>query len=164
VRWWLLALCVFALSCVERKLHIRTEPEGALVQVNGRDVGRSPTTWSFSQYGTVRVTTSLDGYRTEQRNVKLKVPWYQYPVVDFFADLIVPVRIRDEHEVTIGLSIAPDRSKEEDIALAAEVAGRAVDLREEMRRLAAEDAGKAEAGRAPAPADGDADGDGSDPE
>lgn len=149
MRCRLLVLGVIALSCVERKLHIRTEPEGAMVRVNGRDVGRSPTTWRFTQYGTVRVTTDLDGYRTEQRIVKLKVPWYQYPVVDFFADLVVPVRIKDEHEVMIPLSVLPERSKEEDFALAAEVAGRAVDLREEMRRLAAGDDAKPEAGSSP---------------
>ena len=110
MRCRLLLLGVIALSCVERKLHIRTEPEGAMVQVNGRDVGRSPATWTFTHYGTVRVTTDLDGYRTEQRIVKLKAPWYQYPVVDFFADLVVPVRIQDEHEVVIPLSVVPERT------------------------------------------------------
>lgn len=152
MRWCLLALGVIALACVERKLYIRTEPEGAMVQVNGREVGRSPTTWSFTEYGTVRVTARLDGHLPEQRNVKLKVPWYQYPVVDFFADLVVPVRIRDEHEVTIPLSVAPERTKEEDIALADELADRAVALREKMRRLAAADGKK----RPPKPAPGDA--------
>lgn len=154
MRCWLLALAVIALSCVERKLHIRTEPEGAMVQVNGRDVGRSPATWTFSHYGTVRVTAYLEGHLPEQRLVKLKAPWYQYPVADFFADLVVPARIRDEHEVMIPLAVAPDRTKEEDLALADDVAGRAVALREQMRRLAAEDAKETRPKPAPAGAGG----------
>jgi len=88
VRWPLLLLGVVALSCVERRLHIRTEPEGAMVQVNGREVGRSPATWTFSHYGEVRVTAYLDGHLPEQRIVRLKASGFdELAQVDF--DLVI---------------------------------------------------------------------------
>jgi len=140
VRKVMLLLLVLATACVERKLHIRTEPEGAMVQVNGRDVGRSPATWRFSHYGTVRVTAYLEGHHPEHRDVKLKMPWYQYPVADFFSDLVVPARIQNDHEVTIPLTVVAEQTKEEDLAAAAELGRRAIALRDQMRALEAADA------------------------
>lgn len=135
-----LFLLLLIAACVERKLHIRTEPEGAMVQVNGTEVGRSPATWRFSHYGTVRVTAYLEGHRAEQRDVKLKMPWYQYPVADFFSDLIVPTKIQNNHEVLIPLQPVVEPTKEENLAIAAELGRRAVEVREQMRALEAKDA------------------------
>jgi len=144
VRIGLLLLLPLCVACVERKLHIRTEPEGAEVFVNGRHVGRSPVTWDFSHYGTVRIVATRDGYGSEQRDTKLKMPWYQYPVLDFFSDLIVPFRIRDEHEVALELQPIPQRSREENEALARETARRAAELRDSMDRAGAEDSAPAD--------------------
>jgi hypothetical protein len=140
VRIALLFPLVLAAACVERKLHIRTEPEGAMVQVNGRDVGRSPATWRFSHYGTVRVTAYLEGHYPEHRDVRLKAPWYQYPVADFFADLIVPTKIHDDHQLSIALTPVRDRTKEENLAAAAELGRNAVALRTQMEEIQAKEA------------------------
>ena len=128
-----LMLFLVCAGCVERRLHIRTEPEGALVRVNGRDIGRSPAVWRFHHYGTVRVTTHLDGYLPEQREVRLKTPWYEYPVADLFSDVLIPTRIKDDHEVSITLQPRTESSKAEDLAAADELADRAAALRDEMR-------------------------------
>jgi len=135
----LVLLLLLVVGCVERKLFIRTEPEGARVRVNGEDAGASPAVWPFTHYGTVRVTVTLDGYLPVERDVRLKAPWYQYPVADFFADIVVPVRIEDDHEVKIGLRRRPELTREEADALAKEIGARAVELREELRRDAAAD-------------------------
>jgi len=99
----LLALAAAPLACVERRLHIRTDPEGAVVRVNGTEVGRSPCAWRFDHYGTVIVEADLEGYEPRQAVVKLKIPWYQRPVADFLADVVYPGKIHDDHEVRIAL-------------------------------------------------------------
>ena len=132
----IVAVVVFVsltVACVERRLHIRTEPEGATVHVNGDELGPSPVSWRFHHYGTVRVTVEIEGYEPEQKEVRLRAPWYQYPVVDLFADVIVPTRINDDHHVTIELKARESTPKAEDQTRAEELAQRAVALREDLR-------------------------------
>jgi hypothetical protein len=90
-------------GCVERRLLVRTDPPGAEVTVNGEKVGRAPVRWRFDHYGDVLVEVEKTGYEPTQQVVALRSPWYQKPVVDFFADVLVPARIRDEHEVELRL-------------------------------------------------------------
>ena len=124
---------LLSISCVERRLQIRTEPEGALIRVNGREIGRSPVDWRFQHYGTVRVEAEFDGYLPAQVEVRLKTPWYEYPVADLFSDVLVPTTIKDNHEVVITLEPRVETTKEEDLATAAEVGDRAASLRDRMR-------------------------------
>jgi len=137
-----LLLVSIVFGCVERKLHIRTEPEGATVSVNGHEVGPSPATWEFQQYGTVRVTVRKKGYETEQRIVKLKIPWYEYPVLDLFSDVIVPVRIENDHHIAIGMKARESTPKDVDKQNAAALGQRAVALRDELRSEIAREAAR----------------------
>ena len=116
-------------GCVERKLHIRSEPEGALVQVNGRDVGRTPLDWSYEHYGLLRINARYPGHHAVELEHRLKVPWYQRPLLDFFADILWPGTIHDDQYLDLHLKPVPERTKEEDLALASEVAARAERLR-----------------------------------
>jgi hypothetical protein len=137
-------LACLALGCVERKLHIRTEPAGALIRVNGRDVGRSPAEWRFHHYGTVRVTAQLEGYVSQQRYVRLRTPWYEYPIADLVSDVLIPVTIKNDHHVSIDLAVRQSSTQEQDEAMAEVVAQRAVSARESMRaEFAADEAKKA---------------------
>lgn len=90
-------------GCVERRLWVRTDPPGAEVRINGDVVGRAPVSWRFDHYGTVLVEAELDGYVPVQRAFELRTPWYQRPVVDFFADVVWPGRIKDDHELALRL-------------------------------------------------------------
>jgi len=103
IRVILVALPLLLGACVERRLLVRTDPPGAEVKVNGEPVGRSPTVWRFDHYGTVLVEAELGGHEPVQQAVELRSPWYQKPIVDFFADVVVPARIRDDHEVELRL-------------------------------------------------------------
>lgn len=120
---------VFTVGCVERKLHIRSEPEGVLVQVNGREVGRTPLDWPYEHYGLLRINARLPGYHAVELEHRLKVPWYQRPVLDFFADILWPGTIHDDQYLDLHLNPVPERTKAEDKALASEVAARAERLR-----------------------------------
>ncbi|MFB3067409.1 MAG: PEGA domain-containing protein [Planctomycetota bacterium] len=92
-----------ATGCVERRLWVRTEPEGASVLVNGKEIGKAPIAWPFEHYGTIVVEAEMPGRERVQRTIKLKAPWYQYPVLDFVADVLWPFTIKDEHYVDLDL-------------------------------------------------------------
>ena len=80
---------------VVRELTISSEPSGALVEVSGKEVGRTPVTIEFTYYGNYEVILRKEGYKTLITGVKLNPPWYQYPVIDFFTEISM-CSFRDE--------------------------------------------------------------------
>jgi hypothetical protein len=98
-----LAVVVLA-GCVERKLTINTEPQGAIISLNDQQVGTSPVTVSFNWYGNYRVRVRKDGYETLDTSRKLKAPLLDYPPFDLFAELLYPGRIVNSYEWTFDLA------------------------------------------------------------
>lgn len=112
-----LALCLVASlllgGCVERKLTINTEPQGALVTLNDEEIGISPTTVNFQWYGDYNVRISKEDYETLNTHRRLKSPWYDEFPFDFFAQIVNPNRIVDSYEWTFELSPKRQVSREE---------------------------------------------------
>jgi len=100
-------------GCVERKLTIFTEPQGALVTLNDEEIGESPTTVNFQWYGDYNVRISKEGYETLSTHRELKGPWYDEFPFDFFAQIVNPNRIADSYEWTFELSPKRQISREE---------------------------------------------------
>jgi len=100
-------------GCVERKLTINTEPQGAIVVLNDEEVGISPVTVSFEWYGDYNVRISKEGFETLKTHRKLKAPWYDAFPFDFFAQLVTPKRIVNSYEWTFELSRKQQISREE---------------------------------------------------
>lgn len=107
-------------GCVERKLTINTQPQGALVVLNDEEIGASPVTVSFEWYGDYDVRISKEGYETLKTHRNLKAPWYDNFPFDFFAWLN-PERIVDEYEWAFELSPKKEISREELIQNAEEL-------------------------------------------
>ena len=107
-------------ACVERRLFIRTDPSGAVVRVNGREIGTSPATWRFEHYGKVRIEAELPGHEAVQEVVELKAPAREWIFGGLFTDLLWPGTIHDDHEVTVRLPRTKARS---DAAMDREIAG-----------------------------------------
>jgi hypothetical protein len=105
-----LAIAVLCFGCVERRLTINTEPEGALVFLNDEEVGVSPVTASFNWYGDYSVRISKQGYETLNTHRRLKGPWYDHFPFDFFAQ-ILPGRTNDSYEwkFTLGPKVQSNR-------------------------------------------------------
>ncbi|NQT02737.1 MAG: PEGA domain-containing protein [Planctomycetes bacterium] len=104
----------FLLSgCVERKLTINTEPQGALIILNDEEIGTSPVTVSFEWYGDYWVRISKEGYESLNTHRLLKGPWYDNLPFDFFAQIISPDRIVDSYEWTFPLEPKKQISREE---------------------------------------------------
>jgi len=66
-----------------------------MVLLEGREIGYSPASADFTWYGTRRVTMIKDGYETKTDLVTVSAPWYQWPIIEFFADNLSPHRITD---------------------------------------------------------------------
>lgn len=100
-------------GCVERKLTINTDPQGAIVVLNDEEIGTSPVTTSFEWYGDYNVRISKEGYETLKTHRKLKGPWYDYFPFDFFANCLNPKRTVDSYEwsFTLAPQTEPDRDK-----------------------------------------------------
>ena len=108
-------------GCVERKLTINTEPQGALVILNDEEIGQSPVTVSFEWYGDYNVAIRKEGYQTLKTHRKLERPLHDKFPFDFFAQILNPKRIVDSYEWTFKLAPKQEISREELIQKAQEL-------------------------------------------
>lgn len=95
----LTALLMLALptGCVHRRLTVTSDPPGALVRVDGQDIGYSPASIDFTWYGTREIQLLKDGYETQTRLVDINPPWYQRFPLDFISDNFLGTHISDRH-------------------------------------------------------------------
>ena len=101
----LLAVC--ATGCVSRRLTVRTNPPGAIVEVNGRRIGTSPASMDFTYYGTYEIRMSRPGFETLVVKQPVAPPWYQVPPADLISDNLSPVQITNRHEFQYALTPLP---------------------------------------------------------
>ncbi len=118
--WLLLVACLT--GCVRRRMTIRTNPPGAVVYVDDYEIGATPVSTNFVHYGTRRIRIAKDGYETLTVEQPIPAPWYQIPPLDFFAETVIPVEIRDHR--TLNYQLVPQRVVPPD-----QLRGRAEDLR-----------------------------------
>ena len=88
---WILLVGVTMLSsggCIRRTLAITTEPSGALLWLNDREVGRTPVEVDFDYYGTYDVRLEQDGYEPMMTSGQADAPWWDTVVVDLFAEAV----------------------------------------------------------------------------
>lgn len=109
LRRWLVVLCACHLlaGCahnMNRRMTIRSEPPGALVLLEGEEVGYTPVGIDFNHYGTREITLIKDGYETVTAMQKVQSPWYQKAPFDFVADNFSPVKINDRTDYTFTLN------------------------------------------------------------
>lgn len=115
-RQFVMAMGVTALvlgGCVERKLTINTEPQGAMVALNDEQIGLSPVTVTFNWYGDYGVRASKDGYETLDTHRQLKAPLHDWFPLDFFTEVLYPGRIVDSYEWTFDLKPRQELTREQ---------------------------------------------------
>ena len=84
-------------GCVHRRMAIESNPVGALVLLDGEEIGYTPISADFTYYGTREVTLVKDGYETQTFSATLQTPWYQRFPLDFFSDNFSPKSITNRH-------------------------------------------------------------------
>jgi hypothetical protein len=71
----------------ERTLVIESEPAGALVYLNGEEVGRTPMEHDFVWYGDYDVALRKEGYETLNTHRALKPPVYMWIPFDLVSEM-----------------------------------------------------------------------------
>ena len=94
---FLVLLTLIWAGCVHRTMTIRTQPPGALVYLNNEEQGATPKTIPFTWYGDYEIVLRKDGYQTLRVIQPIKPPWYEVFPLDIFSELLLPVRLEDEH-------------------------------------------------------------------
>jgi len=90
-----LLVCSLLSGCVRRRMTINSNPPGALVYVDDYEIGQTPISTNFTYYGDRKIRLVKDGYETLTVMQPIPAPWYQWPVIDFFSENVVPGEIRD---------------------------------------------------------------------
>ena len=75
-------------GCVRRQMTITSEPAGAMVYLNDREVGRTPLTTDFLWYGTYDVQLRKDDYETLSARTRVVAPWWGWPPFDLAAEMM----------------------------------------------------------------------------
>ena len=91
----LIALTLLTTGCVQRRLMVRSQPEGAFLTIDNQPIGYTPVSVPFTYYGTREVQLEKDGYKTIKVQERVKPPWYEYFPINFFAENFSPREIRD---------------------------------------------------------------------
>jgi hypothetical protein len=81
-------MALLAGGCVQQKLTVDSTPPGALVYLNGQEVGRTPMTRQFTWYGDYDVELRKEGYQTLKTHAPIIAPWWNWVPFDLFANLL----------------------------------------------------------------------------
>ncbi len=101
-----LVLCLTILTtcgCLRRRMTINSNPPGATVYVDGRQIGKTPVSTDFTYYGTRNIRLEMDNYQTMVVKQKVAPPWYEFPPLDFFTETFSANEIKDHHVWTYDL-------------------------------------------------------------
>ena len=80
-------LTATAAGCVDRTLSITSDPPGALVHLNDREVGYTPVRVPFDFYGVYDVRLRRVGYQPLWTTAHARAPWWETPPIDLVADV-----------------------------------------------------------------------------
>lgn len=122
-------LLVLAAStgCVQRRLIVRTQPEGAFLTIDQQPIGYTPVAVPFTYYGTREIKLEKDGFKTVEVRQRIRPPWYERIPVSFFAEHFSPRELRDER--VLDFQLEPRQQVDPNFLL-----DRAANLRTDVQR------------------------------
>jgi hypothetical protein len=105
-------LAVFPLGCVQREMTVVTDPPGAVVYLNDREIGRTPFTRTFLWYGNYDVVVRKEGYQTLKTTAEITAPFWQFVPLDVLTDFL-PLT----DNTTIRFSLSPQQPADPQVLL-----------------------------------------------
>ncbi len=111
-----------ASGCVRRRMTVRSNPPGATVYLDGKEIGRTPFSTNFDFYGKREFRVVKQGYETKTTILPVRAPWYQWIGFDFVSEVLLPGKLTDRHYYEFDL-------QPEQVIPKYELVGRAEDLR-----------------------------------
>ncbi|MGL4942116.1 MAG: PEGA domain-containing protein [Thermoguttaceae bacterium] len=100
----LVVLVVAATSgCVRRRMTIHTNPVGATVYRDNVELGKTPVSVDFQNYGKQEFMAVKEGYETKKVVLPVRPPWYQWFGIDFVTEVLLPGTLTDHQEFQIDM-------------------------------------------------------------
>jgi len=94
--------CLPFAGCVERTVSITSDPPGARVWMNDREVGTTPCVVGINDYGTYDVRIVKEGYAADWNGRSVDMPLWDAPGPDLVGEILpVDLRSRSEWHVTL---------------------------------------------------------------
>lgn len=85
----LLPLATLATAgCLQRRIHITSNPPGATVWLNDVEVGQTPLDADFLHYGVYDVRVRKDGYEPITTERHARAPVYEWAPIDLLAEAV----------------------------------------------------------------------------
>ena len=72
-----------------------SNPPGATVYLDGREIGRTPFSTNFDHYGKREFRVVKQGYETKTELMPVRAPWYQWVGFDFVSEVLLPGKLTD---------------------------------------------------------------------
>ncbi len=106
---------VWLSGCVQRRMIIRSQPEGALVSIDNQQVGQTPVPVPFTYYGTRQIQLQKEGFKTVKVEERIRPKWYDRAPISFFSNHFAFREIRDER--ILDFQLEPQSQVEENILM-----------------------------------------------
>lgn len=119
-------LLLTASGCVQRRLQIRSQPEGAQVSVDRQAVGLTPLSVPYTYHGTREIQIEKDGYKTVRVEQNINPPWFDRFPVSLISNNFAGREIRDDR--LLDFALEPKQQISDSVLL-----DRANDLRNDIR-------------------------------
>jgi hypothetical protein len=102
---------------------IMSNPPGANVSLDGKEIGRTPFSTNFDHYGKREFRIVKPGYETKTELIAVPAPWYQWVGLDFVSEVLLPGKLTDHKYYEFDLH--PEK-----IAVSSEIVARAEEFRQ----------------------------------
>jgi hypothetical protein len=79
-------------GCVRRVIDVTSDPSGATVWLNDREIGRTPCSAEFTYYGTYDVRIEREGCEPVQGSAEAKAPVFDWLGIDLVSE-VLPARL-----------------------------------------------------------------------
>jgi hypothetical protein len=74
---------------------VTSNPPGATVYLDGKEIGRTPFSTNFDHYGKREFRIVKQGYETKTELKPVRAPWYQWVGFDFVSEVLLPGKLTD---------------------------------------------------------------------
>lgn len=89
---------LFLSGCIKRNLHIKSDPPGATIYLNDKEIGTTPLDFDFMWYATHKIELKKENYKPLVELIRIRMPIYLWPPLDFVLEL-VPYTFWDKREL-----------------------------------------------------------------
>lgn len=116
-----------SIGCVQRRLQIRSQPEGAFVSIDRQPVGSTPLSVPYTYSGSREIQLEMDGFKTVRVEQNVRPAWFDRFPISLISNNFAFREIRDDR--VFDFELEPKESVNESVLYE-----RASDLRNNIQR------------------------------